>query len=209
MMIDYDKVKFVRSRSHSKVDSWVLPTLFMIILIAVSMLFILPTKVLADTPPATVYITGSARPPGFSPSFRTIYVNTSVTFINDSSPPAPYTIVAQDGSFTSPTLAPSQQWTVTLKTTGNHEYRTQEAPKQMVGDLIVVDSSATLIPTPNPTDQAALINQIKNGGGTQSLSSTPQSGILTWAFVVIAVLVVGSIASVVILLSIRSKRLQP
>src|SRR5438067_10621352 len=99
MIIDHYKDKIVQSRSHLQVVSWVKGTLFVVILIAVSMLFMLPTKVLAVTPSAIVHITGSARPPGFSPSFRTIYVNTPVTFINDAYPLEPYTIVARDGSF--------------------------------------------------------------------------------------------------------------
>ena len=73
MIIDHYKDKIVQSRSHLQVVSWVKGTLFVVILIAVSMLFMLPTKVLAVTPSAIVHITGSARPPGFSPSFRTIY----------------------------------------------------------------------------------------------------------------------------------------
>lgn len=209
MIIDHDKEKLVQSRFHFQVSSWVKATLFVVIVIAVSVLFMLPAMVSADTPTAIVHITGSARPPGFTPSFRTIYVNTSVTFINDAYPPAPYTIVAKDGSFTSPTLAPSQQWTVTVKSIGNYEYTTQEAPRQMAGDLIVVGLSDTLVPTPNPTAQAALINQVKNGGNTQSPSSTFQLGVPTWAFVVVALLVIGTIASIFILLGIRSKRLQP
>lgn len=123
---------------------------------------------------AVIHINGIQRPPGFSPSFRTIYVNTPVTFINDSYPPAPYTIVAKDGSFTSPALVPSQQWTVTLKTIGNHEYMTQEAPTKMVGDLIVVDVSDTLIPTPDPQKEQNLINEIKKQYQMNSIvSPTP------------------------------------
>jgi plastocyanin len=210
MLRGYGKAKVLQYRSYLQIMLWMKPLFFMVTLVAVSVLTASPAIVLAEGSPAIVHIDGSARPPGFSPSFQTIHEKTSVTFINDSYPPASYTIVAKDGSFSSPTLAPSQQWTITLNSPGNYEYTTKEAPTQMLGDLIVVDPSAILIPTPNPTTQAVLIDQIKHGGDTQPTHSTSQSqsGLPIWAFIVLAVLFIGCIASLIILLRIRSKRLR-
>src|SRR5882724_13509968 len=88
----------------------------------------------------TVQINGSKRPPGFSPAFLTIHVNEIVVFVNHAFPKNEYSVVAVDGSFSSPPIPADQRWTVSFTSPGTHEYRSQSAPAQMVGVLLVVNA---------------------------------------------------------------------
>jgi len=109
----------------------------------------------------TVQIDGLAQPPGFSPNFLTLHVNDTVVFVNHAYPANSYTINADDGSFSSPRIAPGKQWEVTFISKGSHIYRDATSPQRMVGELLVVDDGVSLLPTPHPLVEATIIAAIK------------------------------------------------
>jgi len=110
----------------------------------------------------TVQINGSKRPPGFSPAFLTIHVNEIVVFVNHAFPKNEYSVVAVDGSFSSPPIPADQRWTVSFTSPGTHEYRSQSAPAQMVGVLLVVNADVALLPVPNPLIEATVLAVINH-----------------------------------------------
>jgi hypothetical protein len=69
-------------------------------------------------------------------------------FVNSAYPASSYTLSADDGSFSSPPIGPGGQWKVTFISKGAHIYRDVTSPQRMVGELLVVDSSVGLLPTP-------------------------------------------------------------
>lgn len=111
----------------------------------------------------TVQITGSGQPPGFSPAFLTLHVNTTVIFINHGLPAKSYTLHADDGSFSSPPISPGGRWTITFHTPGSHTYRDTSATQSMVGELLVVNTGVSLLATPDPRVEATVTALIKNG----------------------------------------------
>lgn len=130
--------------------------------------FALPcAHVLASSPARgdtiTVQINGVAQVPGFFPNFLTLHVNDTVMFVNHALPSSNYTISADDGSFASPVIAPGGRWSFTFVGKGAHVYRETTYPQHMVGELLVVDSAARLLPTPNPFAAATVIAAIKSG----------------------------------------------
>jgi plastocyanin len=110
----------------------------------------------------TIQINGSAQPPGFSPALLTLHVNDTVAFINHALPAKSYTLSADDGSFSSPPIPSGGQWTITFHTLGSHTYRDASSVSTMVGELIVVDKSIHLLPTPDPLVEATVMAYIKN-----------------------------------------------
>jgi plastocyanin len=117
----------------------------------------------AEGESATVQISGPLQPPGFSPALLTIHVNDYVVFINQSSPAATYAIAADDGSFTSPPIAPGKQWTVALNNPGEYEYHATSSPKRMLGEILVAANSISLLPTAAPEISATAIAMIEAG----------------------------------------------
>jgi plastocyanin len=110
----------------------------------------------------TVQIDGLAQPPGFFPNFLTLHVNDTVVFVNHAYPANSYTISADDGSFSSQPIAPGGQWKVTFLSKGSHVYRDATSPQRMVGELLVLDSGVSLLPTPAPFVEATVIATIKD-----------------------------------------------
>jgi plastocyanin len=110
----------------------------------------------------TVQINGSMHPPGFFPAFLTIHVNETVVFVNHAFPKNEYSVVAVDGSFSSPPIPADQRWTVTFTSPGTHEYRSQSTPAQMVGVLLVVNADVVLLPVPNPLIEATVLAVINH-----------------------------------------------
>lgn len=114
----------------------------------------------------TIDITGPSQPPGFSPALLTVHVYDTVIFVNQSnqgSSNASYSIVADDGSFSSPMIARGKQWIVTFNTPGEHEYHTSTHSPHMVGVIIVVPNSVSLLPTPVPGIESTVIALVKAG----------------------------------------------
>jgi plastocyanin len=114
----------------------------------------------------TIHITGPTQPPGFLPALLTVHVYDTVIFVNPSNQGnsnANYAIVADDGSFSSPMIAPGKQWVVTFNTPGEHEYHTSTHSPHMVGVIIVVPNSVSLLPTPVPAIESTVIALIKAG----------------------------------------------
>jgi plastocyanin len=111
----------------------------------------------------TIQINGSAQPPGFSPAFLTLHVNDTVAFINHALPAKSYTLSADDGSFSSPSIPSNGQWTITFHTLGSHTYRDTSSASTMVGELMVVATNVHLLATPDPLVEATVITFIKNG----------------------------------------------
>ena len=112
---------------------------------------------------ATVQILGALQPPGLYPPLLTIHPLDYVTFINQAVPATTYTIAAIDGSFVSPHLAPGQQWTVTFSDLGAHEYDATSSPQLVIGEILVVANSVSLLPTPVPQVEATVLAYIRAG----------------------------------------------
>jgi plastocyanin len=134
------------------------------LLATIILFFFLPlriTKAAGET--ATIVIQGATAPPGFLPSFLTVHIYDTIVFVNHSSPPANYAVSASDGSFSSPAIAPDQQWKVAFTTIGVHEFYSVSAPQRMVGELLVVDNAVSLLPTAVPFVSATAIALIQAG----------------------------------------------
>ena len=136
---------------------------FAILAALVYSVLIPPQQGRAEGETATVQITGPLQPPGFSPALLTIHANDYVIFMNQSSPPATYAVAADDGSFSSPAIAPGKQWTVALNNPGAYEYHATSSPKKIVGEILVVAGSISLLPTPVPEISATAIALIEAG----------------------------------------------
>ena len=123
--------------------------------------FLLPQSAKAIGETTFVQITGPAQPPGFSPALLTIHLYDTVIFVNSST--TPYAVTSTDGSFSSPAIPIGQQWRVTFSNLGAHEYHATQAAQSMVGEILVVENSVSLLPTPVPQVEATVIALIKAG----------------------------------------------
>lgn len=135
-------------------------------LIAPCLGWLLPQRVYAERAQgdvAFVDIMGSAQPPGFSPSLITVHLYDTVEFLNQSQPAVPYAVVADDGSFASPAIAPGQQWNFTVNSPGAFEYHEVDSTPRMVGAIVVVDGATPLLPSPIPAAQATALSDIHAG----------------------------------------------
>lgn len=110
-----------------------------------------------------VTILGNAQPPGYAPALLSIHVYDTVVFVNQSAPAAPYAIIADDGSFSSPAIAPNQQWRFTFGSAGAYEYHDNNAPPRMAGEIVVLPADVPLLPSPLAAAQATAISYIKAG----------------------------------------------
>ena len=110
-----------------------------------------------------VTILGNAQPPGYAPALLSIHVYDTVVFVNQSAPAAPYAIIADDGSFSSPAIAPNQQWRFTFGSAGAYEYHDNNAPPRMAGEIVVLPADVPLLPSPLASAQATAISYIKAG----------------------------------------------
>ncbi len=135
--------------------------------------------------PGKVSITSS----GFEPATTTIKAGETVTWTNTST--ANQQVVADDGSFTSPVLAPKESFTHTFATAGTFGYHDGLQPT-LKGSVDV-----TAVPPPKPAESVSLQSstdfvtygnaltlsgQVTNGtaGESVSLSENPQlPGLLT------------------------------
>ena len=126
-----------------------------------SMFFLFPqyTKAIGET--TLVQITGPSQPPGFSPALLTIHMYDTVVFVNQST--TPHAVTSTDGSFSSPAIPVGKQWHVTFSNLGAHEYHATDAAQRMVGEILVVANSVSLLPTPVPQVEATAITLIKAG----------------------------------------------
>ncbi len=153
------------------------------------------TTTTTNDAPTVILITGALRPPGFTPSILTVHVNQSIVFINSAYPTDTFTIVANDNSFSSPAIAPQQQWTTSFAQTGSYSYHESSHPTSMVGTIFVVTSSVHLIQPVSPATQQTAINNIRN----QQITSSGQhstSGIFVWIIVALVILAIGVSATI-------------
>lgn len=95
---------------------------------------------LAAAPPAaahgpTVRVSWSA----VKPTKLTIRVGDTVHFINANASGSPCTVVADDGSFESPTLGRAEGWHYTFEKAGTFSYQIQEMSNSR-GTVVVVGS---------------------------------------------------------------------
>lgn len=160
-------------------------------------MLISPLGVLAAGNTVTVHIMGELRPPGFRPDLVTVHVDDTIIFINDAQPSATYTIAADDHSFVSPPIMPSEQWSVTFSKPGTHEYSALGVSQQMVGTIIVAPASVTLLSTPVPGAVATAIATAR----AERAQSSGQS--LLGTIVILAALVVALVVGGVIFLRRR------
>ena len=112
---------------------------------------------------ATIQINGPLHPPGFFPAITTIHVDDYVTFINQASPPATFILSDANGDFNSPAIAPGKEWTTTFSSPGAYEYHEIASSPRMVGMVVVVANSISLLPTPAPQVEATAIALIETG----------------------------------------------
>lgn len=122
----------------------------------------------------TIQITGSTHVPGFSPPLTTVHVNDTIVFVNQAFPAASYSISADDGSFSSPSLSPGMRWETQFGSSGTHTFRDRSLPQQMVGEILVVDASVALLPTPVPAVEATILTIIKAGQKPPDTVTIPQ-----------------------------------
>lgn len=126
-----------------------------------SLFFLFPQHVTAIGETTLVQITGPSQPPGFAPALLTVHLYDTVVFVNQSS--APHAVASTDGSFSSPAIPVGRQWRVTFSSLGAHEYHATDATQRMVGEILVVANSVSLLPTPVPQVEATVIALIKAG----------------------------------------------
>ncbi len=126
-----------------------------------SLFFLFPYHVAAIGETTIIQITGPAQPSGFTPALLTIHEYDTVIFVNKSS--TTYALTAPDGSFSSPAIPAGQQWRVTFGSLGAHEYHANESPQHMVGEILVVANTITLLPTPIPQVEVTALAIIKAG----------------------------------------------
>ncbi len=127
----------------------------------IGILFLFPQQAAAMGETTFVQINGPTQPPGFSPSLLTIHIYDTVIFVNRTN--TAYAITSTDGSISSPEIPPGQQWRDTFSVLGGHEYHSSEAPQRMVGEIVVVANSVSLLPTPVPQVEATVVTLIKAG----------------------------------------------
>ena len=152
--------------------------------------------------PITVQINGLAQPPGFSPALLTVHINETVVFINHAFPARSYTLKADDGSFSSPPIPTGGQWAITFHAPGSHTYRDTSSAQTMVGELLVVDKSIQLLPTPNPFVEATVIALIKNGQSppnTIIIATHKHSTSTSGSLIPLIILVIGISVSITLL----------
>lgn len=154
----------------------------------------------AASNPFTIQIVGPSKPPGFFPMLVTVHEGDPVVFVNDATPPTTYTLVADDGSFSSPPIASGQRWSVTFKEAAVHEYHISTSSQKMVGEIVVVPSSVKLLPTPVPAAEATAFADIRAGkqppvlvahASSATISSTASNNIEEIAIIVAVCLLVS------------------
>lgn len=111
----------------------------------------------------TIQIVGAAQAPGFSPSLVAVHVFDYVIFVNQAVPAASYTIASDDGTLSSPAIAPGKQWAITFNHPGTFEYHDAANPPHIVGAIVVVASSVALLPAPVPGLQATALALVQAG----------------------------------------------
>jgi plastocyanin len=165
---------------------------------------------------ATVQILGPLQPPGFFPALLTIHTNDYVTFVNQSLPPATFTIASDNGQFSSPALAPGKMWTITLSNPGAYEFHDAATSPRMVDEVIVVPNTISLLPSPEPgvaatalalveagktlPDNLALITPTPTAGTVPAVSASVGSPLIRLLLIVGMVLLILVLLMVVILL---------
>ena len=75
---------------------------------------------------------------GLQPPALTVRAGTTVHFHNANSSGSPCTVVADDGSFTGPTLGRAEGWHRTFETPGRFDYHLSEQPSAK-GRIVVVE----------------------------------------------------------------------
>ena len=105
----------------------------------------------------TIQIVGPAQAPGFSPAIVTVHVFDYVVFSNQALPIASFSLASDDGTLSSPSIASGKQWTTTFTHAGTFEYHDTANPPHMVGEIVVVADSVSLLPTPAPGLQATAL----------------------------------------------------
>jgi len=148
------------------------------LIVLLSALSIPPQVAQAAGETSTIVIQGATAPPGFSPSLLTIHISDTVVFVNRSAPAANYAVSAGDGSFSSPAITPNQPWKVTFNSVGVHEFRATSAPQRMIGEILVVDNTVSLLPTSVPSVNATVVALIQSGHTPPDnlLEATPNPG---------------------------------
>jgi hypothetical protein len=121
----------------------------------------------------TVQITGMAQPPGFAPALLTLHIYDSVVFVNHAIPATTYAITADDGSFSSPAIAPGDQWSTIFVNVGTHEYHESSSIQHMSGELVIVSNAVSLLPTPQPEVMATAIADIRAGNSPPNVITLP------------------------------------
>lgn len=135
---------------------------FLVLFISfIGIFFLFPQRAAAIGETTFVQINGPTQPPGFSPALLTIHMYDTVIFVNRTN--TAYAITSTDGSISSPEIPAGQQWRDTFSVLGGHEYHSSEAPQRMVGEILVVADSVSLLPTPVPQIEATVVTLIKAG----------------------------------------------
>ena len=171
-----------------------------------------PVAVRAAAQTFTIEMTGIDNPPGFLPALLTVHVNDTVVFSNEGLPLATYSVAAKDQSFSSPPIAPGQQWSTTFTTPGVHDYIDPAFASQLFGELLVVPASVELLPTPQPgaaqtavaQDQAAL-----KAASSPAAFPAPSQGLSVWLLLVDLGVVLVVVGLLLVLVLRRARRRQP
>ncbi len=144
------------SKTHQKQRTYSIAMFALLIYMA----FLFAYPAYAQTSQAetvTIQIVGAAQAPGFSPALVTVHVFDYVIFVNQAVPAASVTLASDDGTLSSPPIAPGKQWAIAFNHPGTFEYHDIANPPHMVGAIVVVASSVALLPTPIPGLQATTL----------------------------------------------------
>ncbi len=133
-----------------------------------------------------VHILGPSHPPGLDPYILTIHVGDRVVFENDATPKAVHSVIAEDGTFTSPAIQPGQRWAIKLAYEGSHVYHDPTAFAQVVGIIVVVSASTALQSPAPPESVATVVAQAKGASGQNQQTPGTLSGFLWWLLVPVA-----------------------
>ena len=125
----------------------------------------------------TIKITGPSSYPGFSPSTLAVHVGDQVTFVNgDTSQSAStYTVVADDGSFTSNPITPGGSWTYQATSDGAVNYHELSNPTTCFGLLMIFPADVSFLSTPSASQEQQILTSLTAGGQPQPVAHKPAS----------------------------------
>jgi plastocyanin len=183
-------------RTPLRVFEWLALVVLVLMLFCYELLPATSSFVQAASNSFTIRIVGPTKPPGFFPTLVTVHEGEPIVFMNDATPPTTYKLVANDGSFSSPPIAPRQSWSISFQKAAVHEYHISTLSHKMVGEIVVVPPTVELLPTPDPAAEATAFADIRANKQPPTLDATGSQGGIQLEeiaiIVVVCLLVIGA-----------------